>query len=63
MAVVLTLVETKQIEMNTHRIIDETNTVQTIQNTGNISTYSKYNIRYVKTLSIIYILIKDFILT
>jgi len=38
-AVVLTLVQTKQIRMNIHKRNDAKNTVKTIQNTVNINTH------------------------
>ena len=63
MLVVLTLVETKQIKMNSHKRNNKINTVQTIQNTVKRSTHSKYNIRFVTSLSMIYNLIKKFFFT
>jgi len=39
-AVVLTLVQTKQLRLNTHKRCNTKNTVQTIQNTVNTSTHT-----------------------
>jgi hypothetical protein len=38
-AVVLTLVQTKQVRINIHKLNNTKNTVQTIQNTVNTSTH------------------------
>jgi len=50
MAVVLTLVQTKQIRINIHKRNNRKNTVQTVQNTVSTSTHSQYKLYLLSVL-------------